>query len=161
MYFSSKKQKGFSVVEVAIGVAIAALTVAFITHAVVRYASTGSENLNRARAIFLAEEGIEIMRYLRDDSWTNMSSLTNGTKYYLLLSTTTVATTTTASLIDTMFTRTITTQAVYRATSGDDIVASTSGVSKAIDINTKLVTATVTWGTATATVSISEYLANF
>ncbi len=161
MYYFSTTRKGFSIVEIAIGVSIAALTIAFMSHAVVRFASQGSENLERTRAILLAEEGVELMRYLHDDSWTNLSSLTTGTKYYLLLSTTTVATTTTSSLIDGVYTRTITTGDVYRATSGDDIVASTSGVSKAIDTNTKLVTATVTWGTATSSVSMSEYLANY
>lgn len=160
-YFSTPRQKGFSVVEIAIGVSIAALTITFMSHAVVRYASQGSETLERTRAIFLAEEGVELMRYLHDDSWTNLSSLTNGTKYYLSLSTTTVATTTSATLIDGVFTRAITTSAVYRATSGDDIVASTSGVAKAVDVNTKLVTVTVTWGSATSSASLSEYLANY
>lgn len=161
MHHTHYRHRGISIIEVVLGVSIAAVTIAFMSHAVVRYASVGTENLERARAVFLAEESIELMRYLRDDSWTNISSLTNGTKYYLSLSTTTIATTTVPSLIDTVYTRTITTSAVYRATSGDDIVASTSGASKAIDVNTKLITATVTWGRSSSTVSLSEYMSTY
>lgn len=159
MHFKKYRQRGLSVVEVAIGVSIAAVTIAFMTHAIVRYASAGTENLDRTRAVFLAEEGLELARYLKDDSWTNMSSLANGTAYYFVISTTTIGTTTSSSVINGTYTRTITAWPVYRATSGDDIVASTSGVAKAIDANTKLITARVTWGTAS--VSMSEYVANY
>lgn len=153
--------RGVSIVEVVIGVSIAALAIAFMSHTIVRYASVGTETLDRTRAVFLAEEGLELVRYLHDDSWTNMSSLTSGTSYYLTISTTTIATTTVPALIDGQYTRTITTSPVYRATANDDIVASTSAASKALDPDTVLVTATVLWGTPTTTVRLSEYLAHY
>lgn len=153
--------RGVSVIEVVIGVSIAALAIAFMSHTIVRYASQGTDNLDKTRAVLLAEEGLELMRYLHDDSWTNISSLTNGTSYYLSISTTTIATTTTPNIVDGQYTRTITTSPVYRATSGDDIVASTSGVSKALDPDTVFVTATVAWGTPTSTVRLSEYLSHY
>ena len=152
--------QGFSSVEVAIGVSIAALTVTFMMHTVVKLVTFGTDNLDRARAVLLAEEGIELMRFLRDSSWTNISSLSNGTRYDLLIATTTIATTTNSVPINTIYTRSITTSSVYRATAGSDIVASTSGVAKAIDTNTVLVTVSVSWGTPTSTVSLSSYLTN-
>lgn len=154
-------RRGVSIVEVILGVSIAALAIAFMSHTIVRYASVGTETLDRTRAVFLAEEGLELMRYLHDDSWTNMSSLTTGTSYYLTISTTTIATSTTPTLIDGTYTRTITTSPVYRATASDDIVASTSAVSKALDPDTVLVTAIVLWGTPTTTVRLSEYLSHY
>jgi hypothetical protein len=112
--------------------------------------------------VLLAEEGIELMRYLRDDSWVAISSMQNGALYSLSISTTTIATTTSISLIDNTYRRTITVFPAYRATSGDDLVASTSGVSKVIDTDTKLVTVAVSWwsGGATSTMSLSSYLTN-
>jgi Tfp pilus assembly protein PilV len=154
--------RGISVVEVVIGVSIAALIMVYASHAIARAASFGRENLDRARAVLLAEEGIELMRYLRDGSWVAVSSMQNGAPYSLSISTTTIATTTSISLIDNTYRRTITVFPAYRATSGDDLVASTSGVSKVTDTDTKLVTVAVSWwsGGATSTVSLSSYLTN-
>lgn len=157
---SQGKKRGLSVVEVAFGVSIAALVVTFMTHAIIRFASAGTENLTRAQAVFIAEEGVELMRYLRDDSWANIQSLTNGTPYYLTISTTTIATSTTLSLIDGVFTRRIVSYPAYRATSGNDLVASTSAVAKSVDTDTKLITVTVSWGASSSTVSLSTYLTN-
>jgi hypothetical protein len=134
----------------------------YASHAIVRAASFGRENLNQARAVLLAEEGIELMRYLRDDSFVAISSMQNGAVYGLSVSTTTIATTTMLSLIDNTYLRTVTVFPAYRATSGDDLVASTSGVSKAIDPDTKLARVSVSWrsGASTSTVSLSTYLTN-
>jgi len=154
------RSRGISVIEIAIGVSIAALAVAFTAHAIARFASSGRENLNRARAALLAEEGIEVMRYLRDSSWTSLSSMTVGTPYFLNIATTTIATTTSSSLIDNTYRRTVTLYPAYRANSGEDLVASTSAVAKTIDTDTKLVTVSVSWGTPTSTVSLSTYLTN-
>ncbi len=158
--YTQLRKRGISVVEVAIGVSIAALAITFTAHAITRFASSGRESAERVQAALLAEEGVELMRYLRDDSWTNLESMTNGTAYYLTVSTTTISTSTTPSLIEGKYTRTITTSAVYRATAGKDIVASTSGVAKSVDSHTKLVTVDVTWGTPVSTVSLATYLTN-
>lgn len=156
----SIKKRGMLAIEVAFGVSIAMLVVVFTTYAVARFASYGRESLDRARAVFLAEEGVELMRYLRDSSWTNMSSLQNGTPYYFSISTSTIATTPTPFLIDGKYVRTVVVYPAYRATSGDDLVASTSAVSKSVDDDTKLVTVSVSWGMSTSTVSLSSYLTN-
>lgn len=147
-------------IEVAIGVSIAALVVTFIGHAITRFAAHGRESVDKIEAIALAEEGIEVMRYLRDESWVSLRSMTNGAEYFLTISTTTIATTTVPALINGQFRRSIVVHPVYRATSGDDPVASTSVVSKAIDPDTKLITVTVSYGTPTTTLSLSSYLTN-
>ena len=154
------ERKGIGAVEVIIGVSIAALSVIFVGSTVASFMSRSAQNLDRVRAVYLAEEGLEITRYVRDESWSAFSSLTLDTNYYFSLSTTTATTTTTQNTTD-GFTRTLTLSSVYRRTSDDDIVASTSASPKAIDSNSRLATVTVKWGTPTSTVSLSTYLTNF
>jgi Tfp pilus assembly protein PilV len=152
--------RGFTALEAVIGVTLVSLVLVYASHAIARSAVVGREEIQRTQAVLLAEEGLEVIQHIRDISYTSLSSMTAGTAYYLTISTTSLATTTTASLVDGTFRRTVQVFPAYRATSGDDLVASTSPVSKSIDPHTMLVTATVTWGTPTSTVSISRYLMN-
>ena len=134
----SKLNKGLSLVEVVIASAIilAAVLVLLGVHSL--YLKVALSNSNTVKAAYLAEEGIENVRFLRDSGWTtNISNLTSTT-----------------TLIDNFY-RTVTLSAVSRDASGDIV---TSGGS--IDANTKLVTSSVSWwaATATTTKSISTYL---
>jgi Tfp pilus assembly protein PilV len=158
--FAHRWAEGFTALEAVIGVTLVSLVLVYASHAIARSAIAGREEIQRTQAVLLAEEGLEVMQHIRDISYTSLSSMTPGTAYYLTISTTSLATTTTMSLVDSTFRRTVRVFPAYRATSGDDIVASTSPVSKSIDPHTMLVTATVSWGTPTSTVSISRYLMN-
>jgi len=106
--------------------------------------------LHATQAGFLLEEGAEAVRILRDNTWTNISSLTNATNYYLaFLGGTWTLTTTASDGIVGSFTRTVTIASVNRDNTTKDIV--TSG--GANDAGTKLVTVTVTWVEAGTTVT--------
>ena len=104
------------------------------------YLKTALSNGEALKAVYLAEEGIENIRFLRDVSWsTNISGLTS-------LSTT----------IDNFY-RTVTLSEVNRDANSD--IVSSGGT---VDINTKLVVSSVSWwnGVSTTTKSISTYITN-
>src|SRR3989344_9128402 len=110
--------RGFGVLEILIASAV--ISTAFISlffvfmlsqRAVVR----ASE---KVLANFIAEEGLEIMRHLRDQSWSaNLAPLAPGTLYYLSFDAGSSAWSTTISnpgLIDGVFERTVSVAAVMR-----------------------------------------------
>lgn len=154
--------KGIGLVEaiVALSIASAALGGAVFAHR--RFVAVALENASRIKAGYLAEEGIEVARYLRDRGWaTTIGTLANDVPYHLVFATTTStwSATTSVQTIDGDFTRTITLEPVYRRTSDDDIVASTSSNPKSIDPDIRKVTARVT-ATGLRDTELSTYLAD-
>lgn len=141
--------KGITAVEALVAVAIAALVIIFSTHAIVYFVSTGSDLVEKTQALYLAEEGLEVMRLIRDEDWDNIDILTAGERYYLSIDATSASTTDTPEVIG-QFTRSIVVEEVYRSTNNDDIVPSGSP-SSAIDPETVLVTSFVAWDTTTTT----------
>lgn len=139
---------GVSMVEVLFGVSIVGLLVVVISHSLSLYFTASSEALTRTQALYLAEEGQEILRYLRDADWTDISSLTNDTPYYLNVTDTTLAITSTPEVVDGTFLRRFEVSEVRRDSSTDDIV--TSGGS--VDSDARYVTFSVGWNNATVTV---------
>lgn len=156
MLFQNKK--GFGLVEIIIGAAILATTLLavsfFFQKAIVISDSTGKI----VQASFLAEEGVEVLRLLRDNGWENLNSgITPGSLYHLSFSGSTWATTTINTFIDGTFERTFKIENVNRD-SNDDITVSGGE----LDPNTKLVTISVSWFNrgATTTHSVAVYLTN-
>ncbi len=158
------KKKGFSLVEIVIGAAIIASAGVAILNSYA-YIIQSEIRMNKSiEATYLAEEGIEAMKYLRDKGWTaNILSLSTSSTYYVMLNNASgigswVATTT-SQIENTIFTRKITLGNVNRSAMTYDIV--TSGGT--YDSNTRKITVTVTWPTfnnATMTKSLSTYIAN-
>lgn len=145
----TRAHRGITIVEVIIGVAIMALIVAFISYTITLFVQSSDGALKRTQALYLAEEGIEIMRYLRDSDWNTLDSeLTNDTTYYLDVATTTLATTTTPELIDDTYTRSFELTEVRR--DGDDDIVDSGGT---IDDGSRYVTFSVSWDTATVTLT--------
>jgi hypothetical protein len=157
---SNKKiyKKGLSIVEIVVAVAILLLIVSSLYTANIFYLKTILDNLNKVRASFIAEEGVEAVKLIRDQSWTNISSLTPGNSYYLYWDGSMWQSTTTNTYVEGVFERKFVVSNVNRD-ANSDIVA--SGVS--IDSGTKKVAVTVSWlaGTSTSTKSISTYITNF
>jgi hypothetical protein len=140
----SVHKKGVTVVEILIGVSLFTLIVVFITHALALYFSTGSLLQEKTKALYLAQEGQEVMRYLRDEDWTTLTDLTVGTAYYFDVATTTMATTTVPEIIEGVYTRSVVLENAYRD-GNDDLVASTApGAS--IDDGGRIVVTKVQWG---------------
>lgn len=150
----TRAQRGITIVEVIVGVAIMALIVAFISYTITLFVQSSNEALKRTQALYLAEEGIETMRYLRDSDWNTLDTeLANDTTYYLHVATTTLATTTTPERIDDTYTRSFELTEVWR--DGDDDIVDAGG---SIDDGSRYVTFSVSWDTAT--VSMTTLLTN-
>lgn len=152
------RKSGFGLVEIL--VVSSMVSVAVIGFAQV--AQLSLRLLDREKSVleatYIAEEGMEGMRALRDAGWTsNIASLTNGTTYYISATSTWSVATAPQAFMNGKYARTIVLNAVSRDAS-DHIAASGT-----LDNGTRKVTATVSWfdRNATTSVSVSGYLTNF
>lgn len=146
-----------ALVEVLIGSAIISVGILAASLAYSTYVSYDFANQRNIQASYVLEEGLEVVTFFRDKSWSgNIAKLSTTTTYYLSWSGTDWATTTTPQYIDGVFLRSVVISDVNR--DGTDRIA-TSG---AYDPNTKLITATVAYfqGHGTTTKSISTYITN-
>lgn len=153
----TKNQKGFGLLEIIVGLSL--ISGSFFALFLVSQMSLKivEENLNTAKASFLAEEGFEAIRILRDSSWNiNISSLTVGNSYYFEFNGVTWLSTTTNAYIDGIFERKFVLSSVYRNANGDIADSGT------LDTGARKVTVSVSWSTknGTTTRSISSYLFN-
>lgn len=149
-------QSGLTLVEVVIASAIILTAVLTLLGVHNFYLKSALSNAETVKAVHLMEEGIEAMRYFRDDSWeAKVETLSLNTPYGLVLSGGTWQTT--SNLWVGSFTRSVTLASVQRNASGD--IVSSGG---ALDPDTLLVTATVSWPSrgATTTKAMSTYLTN-
>lgn len=141
-------ERGITIVEVIIGVAIAGLVIVFISHTITLFLVSSGATLQKTKALYLAEEGLEIMRYLRDEDWSTIDDeLSNGTTYYLSVATSTLGTTTVPEVIDGIYTRSFELSEVRRDNATDDIVSSGGSV----DGGSRWVTFFVSYDSATVT----------
>lgn len=153
-----KRDKGLTLVEVLVAASIILtfLLALFTVHNY--YLKIAFSNKNFIKGGELAEEGLEITRFLRDSSWeTNIASRTLNTDYYLNFEGGLWQATVTPSVIDGIYYRVIRFSAVSRDISSNIV---TSGGT--IDPNTLLAVSIVSWfnGSATSTKSISTYITN-
>lgn len=151
--------RGISLVEVVISTAIILffLTALIGVHNI--YLRIGLTNSSAIKAAFLAEEGVEAVRFLRDASWEdNIEVLDLDTDYFLAFSSNAWALTTDNVYIDDTLERVIQFDPVYRDAEGHIV---TSGGS--LDEGILLVRVLVSWAgdSATTTRSVSTYLTNF
>lgn len=152
----SKNKMGIGAVEIVIGSAIISLVLLSVSSAFNSSLKGSRAVAKKTQANFLAQEGIEAVRILRDNGWQNVSGLSDGENYYFAWSAGTWATTTSNAFIDGTFERKFTVLNAYR--DGNDNIAQ----SGTLDPNTKKVTVSVSWreGLSTTTESISAYLIN-
>ncbi len=145
IYTSKKIQKitGFSLLEVLISASIIAVAVVSILHAFSFFIKTELTINKKIQGVYLLEEGIEAMRHIRDKNWTNISSLSTSTTYYLYLSTASTTadwvTTTTRQTFNGLE-RKITIGDVYRDATTFDIASSGT-----LDANTRKITVSIIW----------------
>ncbi|MDO8600358.1 MAG: hypothetical protein Q7R73_01910 [bacterium] len=150
--------KGFALIEIIVGVAIIAgafLMLGNIAELTLRLVDVSTERL---QAVFLLSEGIEAVRTIRDDGWTeNIASLDANTMYYLQFNTVNNewATTTITQILDGVFTRSFVLGEVERDAE-DDIVSSNGTV----DPDTRRIDMTVSWTNRSRSYeeSISTYI---
>lgn len=113
------------------------------------------ESVRSVQASFLAEEGVEALKILRDKGWQdNIASLNAGADYYLEFDGTSWKATATGQMIDGFFTRKFVLENVYRD-ADDDITESGTE-----DDGSRKATVSVSWQgrNGTTTKNISTYL---
>ncbi len=140
MFKKQNKQLGFFLIEVVIASALAGGILISLLGLVQKTVDVSKRSLERTQASYLLEEASEAIKIIRDGAWTNISSLSNETTYYLSWNGSTWTTTTTPGVIDS-FTRTVVLSAVSRDVN-DDIV---SGSGSYDDPKTRKVTVNVSW----------------
>ncbi len=152
--------RGITLIEVAIGVTILSLTVLLSIFTMSQFIELRKETQQKTKALYLAEEGQEILRYLRDEDWhTFGTDLSVETRYFLHASSTYVATTTVPEIIDGQYHREFMLYEVNRDNTSDDIVSSTTG-SSYDDSNAFEVVVRVGYGEGSGTTTLRSILTN-
>jgi len=149
---------GFALIEALVASAVIALVLAGVVAALLLTLRSALGNTASVQSAFLAQEGIEALRILRDNGWSaNIASHPSGVNFYLVFDGTTWQATTTNRSIDGTFERSAALADVYR--NGNEDIVQSGGT---LDPNTKKVTVSVSWreGGATTTRSLSAYLTN-
>lgn len=121
--------KGIVLVEVVIGIGIVAVVTVAIGLSITTYLNARNALLDDVKAVYLAEEGYELIRALRNDNWTTFESLAIDIEHYLAVGTSSLAFTATPEVIDTNFERLFYLRDVYRDTNDDITASTTSGAS--------------------------------
>lgn len=136
----TQTQAGVSIIEVVVAVAIIAIMVVTVGFSITSYVNARSQLLNNAKALYLAEEGYEMLRMVRDENWEDISDLTIGDTYGFDVATTSIAIVGAPEVIDGDFTRSFVVGRLIRDTNDDiDLVTGSS-----IDADGRIVTVTVT-----------------
>lgn len=114
--------KGFSAIEVVIGAALVAVVATGVAAAWQFYVKLAGQSTRIAQADLLIEEASDAIQYMRDSGWTaNLSSLLQGTPYYLVWNGSAYIATTSATTTN-GFARVVTFAAVKRD-ANDNIAA--------------------------------------
>ncbi|MFZ3015604.1 MAG: hypothetical protein WA101_01210 [Minisyncoccia bacterium] len=134
-----KLNKGFMAVEVLVATSIILASILVAMAVTEKAISFSRQSFHISQASFLLEEGAEIVRIARDNSWDDVSSLNVSTDYYPVFTDGVWSFSLISSKIG-IFDRKINISNVKRNASTSDI--STTGTN---DVGTKLVTVTVSW----------------
>ena len=151
------QKNGFALVEALVSAGILSTVLAGAIGALLISTQSATTNGARVEAAYLADEGIEAVRILRDNGWgANIDGHAPSEEFYLEWDGTTWVATTTNSLIDNIFERSIEFADVYR--DGSEQIAE----SGSLDSDTKLITVSVSWlsGDATSSRTLSAYITN-
>lgn len=151
-------KKGFGVVEIIVGVGIITIAIVALLGATKSFLSLARDTTYSVSANNLLEEGLEAVRVIRDNGYTdNIGSLTPGNYYYLHFDGSTWVSTTAPNVVDNFFTRKFDVEGVYRDGNSD---ISDVGV---IDPDTKKVNVYVVYQAVSgelATTTVSTYVTN-
>ncbi|MFA5954427.1 MAG: type II secretion system protein [Patescibacteria group bacterium] len=162
--FQTAFPKGFGMIELLAAMALAI----FIIPGMLQFSFSMTRIINgqerRVEAAYLAEEGIEAVRTMRDRSWsTTIAGLTLNTDYYpTIQSNVWSLSLTDPGVLLGRYTRTVKLQSVNRDTSSDIVVPPAVGGVE--DAETRFVSSTVSWtepGGAVRSLTLQAYLTNF
>ncbi|TSC60881.1 MAG: Uncharacterized protein G01um1014107_214 [Parcubacteria group bacterium Gr01-1014_107] len=152
-----KNSRGLSMVELVVASAILSLFLVALSLSYVAFLRLASVNLNSVKATFLAEEGIEAVRFLKDADWQNIASLNTGLNYHLNFTGLSWQIVSNETLID-GFSRSLIFENVFRDSNGK--IVESGGT---LDQGSRKLSVSVSWlsgGATTTTRSISTYIAD-
>jgi hypothetical protein len=152
-----KRSAGFGLIEIVIAASIVSMAVVSLSYVVVLSNRVLARSVDEIRANFIADEGIEVLHFLRDAGWdAKIGLLTPNVDYYISQSTTTGTWTISATnpgLLDGFFNRAIRVESVNR--DANDTIVSTGGT---LDPNSRKIVSTVFWKNGTT--SVETYLSD-
>ena len=141
---------GVSLVEVIVAIVIIFLVSIFSSIAVTQLVETRSVMLHDTRMLYLAEEGYELVRFIRDDDWEQFAALDTDNPHYLAIGSSTIAVTTDPEVVASTYQRSFFLRHLYRDSAGIIVTATTSGAT--LDPAGRIVEVVVTDGRSTTTV---------
>lgn len=133
-------KKGVGLVEVLVAVFIFTVILSSLILISNLYLLGATDSLKNTQAAYLAEEGIEALKTIRDNSWDNISSIPIDTEKYLSFSTASSSWQISDSEdLVSIFSRSFIINSVNRDSDGDISLSGTD------DPNTKKINITVSW----------------
>ena len=150
--------KGFGIVEIVISAAIVVTIFSAFFLFYQRALIMNQQTTALVQSNMLLVEGVEVLKLMRDESWTtNIASLSTSTVRYLIFTGSDWEVAATSTPIDSIYTRSFIVEDVYRD-ANDDIA--TSGT---YDGDVKKLTVSVSYDDrgATSTESLTTYITNF
>lgn len=124
--FKSVSSRGVTVIEVLIGAAMVSTIVIMVLVTLSLFLDSRQELLTKTKSLYAAEQGIEMLRWLRDDNWNAIATIPLNTTYYLSVATSTLGVSATPEVLEGTLRREFVARSVYRDGTTDDIVASTT-----------------------------------
>ncbi|OGZ06258.1 MAG: hypothetical protein A2845_00430 [Candidatus Lloydbacteria bacterium RIFCSPHIGHO2_01_FULL_49_22] len=150
---------GFSIVEIILGIGMLTTALVAVSAYYIRLLTVSELTTEHIQSGFLLEEGVEVMKLLRDESWsTTIAPLSTTTTYYLSWNGTKWTATTTKQVIENIFTRSLEISDVNR-----DNVTYNIDPTGTYDPGTKKVTVSIGWqrrGGNVATDTAQTYIMN-
>lgn len=160
-FLTSQKthNRGFGLIEVIVATSIISASLYALAAASQIAFRAISQNMTRTQSEFLAEEGLEVLRAMRDVSWGAHIATTSETaifygEFNVALNEWALSTSSPGA-IDGVFERELIIESVYRDSVSQDIVSTTSP-GAVFDAGTKLVTSRVRWAGIAETEHVLE-----
>lgn len=156
----NSKQNGYGLIEIIVVASVGLMIFLSISNCLNSFLKISINNVNTTEALFLAKSSLEQARAVRDEDWTNISSLNLSDSYYFDSNGDSPE-----KWISQMGTKSegrytiwITISEVQR--DGNDDIVSSGGT---VDDNTLKITSNISWLTTSGTeqISLFEYLTNF
>ena len=154
-----KYKSGVTLLETVMAISIISLVLISTVSTLQFFLKRGLAHTEQIQSSFLLEEGMEVVRFFRDNTWSDIGDLLVDTTYYPAFDAGSWEITTTPTTTNS-FTRVVTFSDVYRKDSDDQIVASTSPDAKTLDPDTIFVSVKVI-SPSLIEAKLEAYMTNF
>lgn len=153
-------KRGFGLIEILIATAIIGVALTALSGVIQSAFRVTDDDVLRVQAEFLAEEGLEVARLLRDSGWdSSIAPLVKGTVYFPVFDAVSgmwTLRTSDPGPIDGTFSRALVFEDVYRRDNDDDIVPFSDQSSKTLDQGTVGILSRVSWAGRTGSSEVEE-----